>query len=102
MICRKILNDVELSKATDNGIDSLIDGALIRKDDVHQILTEMFGQLSKETKGQKPYNVTIYYHRNCRANYTSQRNLSFVKSPQKHNFVMTKPYCLPPDSRVYC
>lgn len=90
VLCEKSL-DKESSKnpvvknASKEGLQSLLDAAEIRKDQVYDLLWPVKDDILS-------LKVKVLFHKNCRANYTSKHNLQCIKrkqeilhsSPQKH------------------
>ena len=74
VICQKKHKKNAVSQATSKGIRSIVDAAVLRKDDVHRLLSEEFKDLTtlSESSG-------LIYHRLCFESYVSKRNLSFAK-----------------------
>ena len=81
VICEKSLNK-ENSKnpvvrnPTKEGLQSILDAADIRKDKVYDLLWPVKDDIL--ALKQK-----VLFHKNCRASYTSQRNLQSVKRNQE-------------------
>ena len=74
VICQKKHKKKAINQATSKGIRSIVDAAVLRKDDVLRLLSEEF----KDLTALSEYTGLIY-HRLCFESYVSKRNLSFAK-----------------------
>ena len=81
VICQKKHKNKAISQATSKGIRSIVDAAVLWKDDdVHRLLSEEFKDLTTLSES-----TGLIYHRLCFKSYVSNRNLSFAKLEEDAN-----------------
>ena len=80
VMCQEKHKNKAISQATSESNMSIADTAVLRKDDVHRLLSEEFKDLTTlfESTG-------LIYHRLCFKSYVSKRNLSFAKLEEDDN-----------------
>ena len=80
VICQKKHKNKAISQATSKGIRSTVDTSVLRKDDVHRLLSGEFKDLTTLSES-----TGLIYHRLCFKSYVSKRNLSFAKLEEDEN-----------------